>query len=199
MAHRSPTCAGIGWAEIARIVSTDSNTGRVIRGIRPQVHSIHDSEACGKLDGCADLSVDVFLSRDSWRKTTKEVNVGDWADFDFEPIETTSGDLSGGAAGRAEHACCSSRKKYITDRNRDMLEDINRTGHMCSYLAHRFASTKHSVSFSRDISSCMMCKRTGGACIEGCTCTTRVRRQLLSCCVSTQSQCHIRNNNMFDN
>ena len=149
------------------------------------------------------MNVDVFLSRDSWRTTTKEVSVGDWADFDFEPIETTSGDLSGGTAGRAEHVCSGSRKTYITDRNSEMLEEIKKTGNLFPYLAQRVAKKKHSVSFSRDISSCMMCKCTGGACIGGCTCTIRVRRQLLSFCMSTQSQCNsrsnTRNHNNIDN
>ena len=61
-AYRSPTAAGIQWAEVVRRVTRESPSGKVLDDIHPCRDGISESAACMRFGGSRDIRTDVFVA-----------------------------------------------------------------------------------------------------------------------------------------
>ena len=61
-AYRSPTAAGIQWAEVVRRVTRESPSGTVLDDIYPCRDGISESAACVRFGGSRDICTEVFVA-----------------------------------------------------------------------------------------------------------------------------------------
>ena len=60
-AFRSPSCAGVAWSEVDRVITTAIPSGVVLSDISPNADGITEAQACRSFGGSADIIVDVHL------------------------------------------------------------------------------------------------------------------------------------------